>query len=458
MNPRIQVEHTVTEEVTDVDLVQAQLRIAVRRDAWPTWGSPRTRSVLRGAALQCRITTEDPANGFRPDTGQITTYRSPGGGGVRLDGGTVYTGAEVSAHFDSMLAKLTCRGRTFDKAVEKARRAVAEFRIRGVATNIPFLQAVLDDPDFAAGRVTTSFIETHPAAAVGARLGRPRHQAADLPRRGDRQPAARPRAGQPRPGPQAATDRPRGARARRQPPGLLRLGPEELRATAARAARGGRHRHHLPRRPPVAAGHPGAHPRPARRRAARRPHHPRAVVPGVLGRGDVRRGAALPLRGPLGAAGRAAPGRAQRVPADAAARAQHRRLHALPDRRSPTRSSPRRPPPGSTSSASSTPSTTSSRCVRRSRRCGPPARPWPRWRCATPATSPIPASSSTPSTTTCAWPSGSSRRAPTCWRSRTWPACCAPQRRAPWSPPCASASTCRCTCTPTTPPAASWPP
>ena len=118
--------------------------------------------MLRGAALQCRITTEDPANGFRPDTGRITTYRSPGGAGVRLDGGTTYTGAEVSAHFDSMLAKLTCRGRTFPIAVARARRAVAEFRIRGVSTNIAFLAAVLEDPDFAAGNVTTSFIETHP--------------------------------------------------------------------------------------------------------------------------------------------------------------------------------------------------------------------------------------------------------------------------------------------------------
>ena len=161
MNPRIQVEHTVTEEVTDVDLVQAQMRIA-SGETLADLGLTQDSIQLRGAALQCRITTEDPSNNFRPDTGVITTYRSPGGGGVRLDGGTVYTGAEVSAHFDSMLAKLTCRGRTFDKAVEKARRAVAEFRIRGVSTNIPFLQAVLDDPDFAAGRVTTSFIETHP--------------------------------------------------------------------------------------------------------------------------------------------------------------------------------------------------------------------------------------------------------------------------------------------------------
>ncbi|GAA5148297.1 pyruvate carboxylase [Nocardioides marinquilinus] len=161
MNPRIQVEHTVTEEVTDVDLVQSQLRIA-SGETLADLGLSQETVTLRGAALQCRITTEDPANNFRPDTGRITTYRSPGGGGIRLDGGTVYTGAEVSAHFDSMLAKLTCRGRTFDIAVAKARRAVAEFRIRGVSTNIPFLQALLDDPDFIAGGVTTSFIETHP--------------------------------------------------------------------------------------------------------------------------------------------------------------------------------------------------------------------------------------------------------------------------------------------------------
>ena len=161
MNPRIQVEHTVTEEVTDVDLVQSQIRIA-SGESLADLGLTQDSIVLRGAALQCRVTTEDPANGFRPDTGKITTYRSPGGAGVRVDGGTTYTGAVVSAHFDSMLAKLTCRGRTFDKAVEKARRAVAEFRIRGVSTNIAFLQAVLEDPDFVAGRVTTSFIDTHP--------------------------------------------------------------------------------------------------------------------------------------------------------------------------------------------------------------------------------------------------------------------------------------------------------
>ncbi|MEU1231497.1 pyruvate carboxylase [Streptomyces sp. NPDC005828] len=161
MNPRIQVEHTVTEEVTDIDLVQSQLRIAAG-ETLADLGLSQESVVLRGAALQCRITTEDPANGFRPDTGMISAYRSPGGSGIRLDGGTTHAGTEVSAHFDSMLVKLTCRGRDFRTAVDRARRAVAEFRIRGVSTNIPFLQAVLDDPDFQAGRVTTAFIEQRP--------------------------------------------------------------------------------------------------------------------------------------------------------------------------------------------------------------------------------------------------------------------------------------------------------
>lgn len=159
-NPRIQVEHTVTEEITDVDLVSSQLRIA-SGDSLESLGLSQDSVQIRGAALQCRITTEDPANGFRPDTGRITGYRSPGGAGIRLDGGT-HTGAEIGAHFDSMLVKLTCRGRDFATAVVRARRALAEFRIRGVSTNIPFLMAVLDDPDFRAGRVNTSFIDDRP--------------------------------------------------------------------------------------------------------------------------------------------------------------------------------------------------------------------------------------------------------------------------------------------------------
>ncbi|USX51457.1 pyruvate carboxylase [Lentzea sp. HUAS12] len=161
MNPRIQVEHTVTEEVTDVDLVQSQMRIA-SGETLEDLGLSQDTVQLRGAALQCRITTEDPANGFRPDTGTISAYRSPGGSGIRLDGGTAGAGMAISPHFDSMLVKLTCRGRTFSLAVARARRAIAEFRIRGVSTNIPFIQAVLDDVDFYEGRVTTSFIEKRP--------------------------------------------------------------------------------------------------------------------------------------------------------------------------------------------------------------------------------------------------------------------------------------------------------
>ena len=161
MNPRIQVEHTVTEEVTGVDLVQAQMRLA-SGETLADLGLEQDDIRIMGAAMQCRITTEDPTNGFRPDTGTISAYRSAAGAGIRLDGGTAATGAVISPHFDSLLVKLTTRGRDYGQAVARARRALAEFRIRGVATNIPFLQAVLDDPDFQAGNVSTAFIDERP--------------------------------------------------------------------------------------------------------------------------------------------------------------------------------------------------------------------------------------------------------------------------------------------------------
>ena len=166
MNPRIQVEHTVTEEITDVDLVQAQLRIA-SGETLDEIGICQDELCIRGAALQCRITTEDPANSFRPDTGVIQAYRSASGAGIRLDGGTTGTGVEVSPHFDSLLVKLTARGRSLHDAVVRARRALAEFRIRGIATNITFLRAVLEDPDFGSGVVTTSFIDERPHLLTG---------------------------------------------------------------------------------------------------------------------------------------------------------------------------------------------------------------------------------------------------------------------------------------------------
>ena len=161
MNPRIQVEHTVTEEITDIDLVSSQLRIAAG-ETLEDLGIRQEELHVRGSAMQCRITTEDPANDFRPDVGTVAAYRSAGGSGIRLDGGTVYAGAEISPHFDSMLVKLTCRGRDYLTAVRRARRALAEFRIRGVATNIPFLMNVLDEPEFLDGDVATDFIDRHP--------------------------------------------------------------------------------------------------------------------------------------------------------------------------------------------------------------------------------------------------------------------------------------------------------
>jgi len=172
MNPRIQVEHTVTEEVTDVDLVQAQMLIA-SGSTLADLGLNQDSLVTRGFAMQCRITTEDPTEDFRPDTGKITTYRSPGGAGVRIDGGTVSQGAQISPYFDSMLAKMTTRGRDFPSAVARARRGLAEFRIRGVSTNISFLQAVVDDEAFLAGDVSTSFIDERPHL-LGARVSKDR--------------------------------------------------------------------------------------------------------------------------------------------------------------------------------------------------------------------------------------------------------------------------------------------
>ncbi|QIN77795.1 pyruvate carboxylase [Rubrobacter marinus] len=161
MNPRIQVEHTVTEETTDVDLVHAQLRIA-GGETLADLGLSQEDVRQRGVALQCRVTTEDPADGFRPDTGRISAYRSPGGAGIRLDGGTTYSGAEVSPYFDSLLVKLTARGPDLPAAARRATRALAEIRVRGVATNVAFLRAVLADEDFLAGRVSTSFVDERP--------------------------------------------------------------------------------------------------------------------------------------------------------------------------------------------------------------------------------------------------------------------------------------------------------
>ena len=161
VNPRIQVEHTVTEQVTLVDLVQAQIRIA-GGTTLAELGLAQDAISTRGFAIQCRVTTEDPLNGFQPDTGRIEAYRSASGMGIRIDGGSGYAGASVSPHYDSLLAKVTAHSLTFDGAAAKLHRALAEFRIRGVKTNIPFLQNVLRHDTFVSGKARTDFIDTTP--------------------------------------------------------------------------------------------------------------------------------------------------------------------------------------------------------------------------------------------------------------------------------------------------------
>jgi pyruvate carboxylase len=164
VNPRIQVEHTVTEMVTGIDLVQAQILIAQGHSLHEApLALPKQPDVpLYGAALQCRVTTEDPERNFAPDYGKISTYRSPAGFGIRLDGGTAYAGALLAAYYDSLLVKVTAWGKNLPEACRRMDRALREFRIRGVTTNIPFVENVVNHPRFRAGEITTSFLDDSP--------------------------------------------------------------------------------------------------------------------------------------------------------------------------------------------------------------------------------------------------------------------------------------------------------
>ncbi|MEZ4215718.1 MAG: pyruvate carboxylase [Myxococcota bacterium] len=161
MNPRIQVEHTVTEEVTGIDLVASQIRIA-EGATLEELGIRQDEIATRGVAIQCRITTENPQNRFTPDFGRISGYRSPGGPGVRLDAGSAFTGALITPYYDSLLVKLTTRGRNLEDVARRARRALSEFRVRGVETNVQFLENLLRHPSFLAGECTTHFIDETP--------------------------------------------------------------------------------------------------------------------------------------------------------------------------------------------------------------------------------------------------------------------------------------------------------
>ena len=180
VNPRIQVEHTVTEQVTGLDLVRAQIRIAeggVIGNGPDAACPPQDAIALRGHAVQCRITTEDPLDRFIPDYGRITAYRVATGFGIRLDGGTAYSGAVITRHYDSLLEKVTAWAPSREGAIDRMRRALREFRIRGVATNIAFLERLVGDEAFRHGRVTTRFIDDNPELLA---FTRPRDRASRL--------------------------------------------------------------------------------------------------------------------------------------------------------------------------------------------------------------------------------------------------------------------------------------
>ncbi|RMG41685.1 MAG: pyruvate carboxylase [Candidatus Dadabacteria bacterium] len=163
VNPRIQVEHTVTEEITGIDIVRSQILIAEGRslDSKGIYLKSQQDVKRSGFAIQCRITTEDPANDFKPDYGRVIAYRSPGGFGIRLDAGSAYSGVTISPFFDSLLVKVTSSGRTLRGAAERLHRALREFRIRGVTTNIQFLKNVISHPVFLKGKARVKFLEDH---------------------------------------------------------------------------------------------------------------------------------------------------------------------------------------------------------------------------------------------------------------------------------------------------------
>jgi len=165
VNPRIQVEHTVTEVVTGIDIVKAQIKLLQGAViGTPESGVPLQEDIrLNGHAIQCRVTTEDPEQNFIPDYGRITAYREATGFGVRLDGGTAYAGAIVTRYYDPLLEKITCWAPGPEEAIARMHRALREFRIRGVSTNLAFLENIITHPDFVENRYTTRFIDTTPA-------------------------------------------------------------------------------------------------------------------------------------------------------------------------------------------------------------------------------------------------------------------------------------------------------
>ena len=422
MNPRIQVEHTVTEEVTDVDLVQSQMRIAAR-ETLAELGLTQDKIQMRGAALQCRITTEDPANGLPPRHRQ--DHHLPLAGRRRHPPRRRHDqpGRQISPHFDSMLAKLTCRGRDF--AGRGGARPARAGRVPHPRRRRPTSRSCRrcsTTPTSSPGDVSTSFIEERPELLRAADAEGPRHQDADLARRRHRQPAQRRRRAAPSTPPPSCRST---CRARRPPARASGCSSSARRASP----------HALRAQTPLAVTDTTFRDAHQSLLATRvRTRDLLAVAPYVarltpellsrrgLGRRDLRRGAPLPRRGPVGAARRPARGAAEPLPADAAARPQHRRLHAVPDRGDRRLRRARPPRTGvdifrifdalNDVDADAPGDRRGARDRHRGRRGG---------RSATPATCSTRPRRSTRSTTTCGSPSRSSRPARTSSPSRTWP-------------------------------------
>ncbi|MEJ7714547.1 MAG: biotin/lipoyl-containing protein [Thermoleophilaceae bacterium] len=454
VNPRIQVEHTVTEMVTGVDLVKAQIRVAEGASiGTPESGVPVQDDIeLNGHALQCRVTTEDPENEFAPDYGRITTYREATGFGIRLDGGTAYAGAVVTPFYDSMLEKITAWAPGPEEAVARMERALREFRIHGVKTNMLFLEGLIAHPSFLAGDVTTRFVDETPELFD---LVQPRDRATRLlDFIGDVLVNGNPEVdGHEDPGPLPPAPVPDVPYHSRLEPGtrdrLKELGPEgfsrwmrdEQRLLLTDTSFRDAHQSLVA----------------TRVRTQRPAPRSRRCTPGSC-TGSCRwsAGAGRPSTWPCGSS-RRTPGTGSPRCASGRRTSSSRCCCARPTR-SATRTTrttwcatswPRPPRPAWTCSACSTRSTGSRTC----------AWPWtPCWRqgpsarrpSATRATSSTRRSRSTTSATTSAWPASSRRRAPTCSGSRTWPGCASPK------PPGASCGRCarrwasRSTSTPTT--------
>ena len=303
VNPRIQVEHTVTEMVTGIDLVRSQIQVAQGLALHGTeMNLPRQAEIpLYGYALQCRITTEDPANNFVPDYGKLSTYRSPAGFGIRLDGGSAYSGAVITPYYDSLLVKTTAWGRDFRQACQRMDRALREFRVRGVKTNIPFLENVVNHPDFQAGRVTTRWLEDTPElfrfTAKRDRATRLLTYLGDVIVNGNPTVAGKPRPARLLPAPTPRHDPAPPPEGTRQL--LDRLGPAGLAEWAGKQRGLLLTDTTLPRRAPVAAGYESAHARHARNRELHLAPSAQPVQPRDVGRRDLRRDDAVPARGSL---------------------------------------------------------------------------------------------------------------------------------------------------------------